>query len=148
HLNGAWPARYARAIAHLELLRIDEYLTGATGRATRYGLLNLTPPPQFSLVIVDEAHHLRNPGTRSHLLARYLCDVSEAVVMLSATPVQIGSRNLNTLLNLLRPDLFPDEAVFAEIIEPNRYLTAAMRAIRNRTPCETWQSDAAAALAD
>jgi hypothetical protein len=32
HLDGAWPAQYARAIAHLELLRIDEYLTGASGR--------------------------------------------------------------------------------------------------------------------
>ncbi|MDQ6602643.1 MAG: DEAD/DEAH box helicase [Chloroflexota bacterium] len=146
HLDGAWPAQYSRAIVHLELLRIDEYLIGSNGPTVRYGLLNLNPPPRFSLLIVDEAHHLRNPGTRSHTLAKFLCDVSEAVVLLSATPVQIGSRNLNTLLTLLRPDLFPDEAVFAEIIEPNRYLMIAMRCVRNRMPHETWQAEAAAAI--
>ncbi|MHB8644184.1 MAG: SNF2-related protein [Thermomicrobiales bacterium] len=133
HVDGAWPVQYSRAIVHLELLRIDDYL-GGDGRTSRRGLRDLDPPPQFGLVIVDEAHHLRNAGTSSHTLARFLCENSEAVVFLSATPVQIGSRNLNTLLNLLRPDLFPDEAIFAEIIEPNRFLMTAMRHIRSRMP--------------
>src|SRR5262249_23756900 len=111
HLDGAWPAQYARAIAHLELLRMDEYLTGVGARSLK-GLLTLSPTPQFDLVIVDEAHHLRNPETNSHKLARFLCDVSEAVLFLSATPVHVGSGNLFTLLHLLRSDLFPDQAVF------------------------------------
>lgn len=146
HLDGAWPAQYARAIAHLELLRMDEYLTGSSGRRFRPGLRTLTPAPHFDVVIVDEAHHLRNPETNSHTLARFLCEVSEAVLFLSATPVHVGSRNLFTLLNLLRPDLFPDQAVFDEIVEPNRHITTAMRHIRGRQPRDAWQREAAVAL--
>jgi ATP-dependent helicase HepA len=146
HLDGVWPPQYSRAIIHLELLRIDEYLSGKTGRHPRPGLLTLTPPPHFNLVIVDEAHHLRNPGTHSHDLARFLCDVSEAVLFLSATPVHLGSHNLYSLLNLLRPDLFPDETVFGETAEPNRHITQAMRHIRGRVPRGTWQAEATTAL--
>lgn len=148
HLDGAWPQQYSRVIVHLELLRAEEYLFGKEGRQRRPGLMELDPPPFFGVLIVDEAHHLRNPGTNSYELARYLCDesVSDAVLFLSATPVHIGSRNLFTLLNLLRPDLFPDEAVFAEIVEPNRHITEAMRHVRTRRPEGTWQVDAATAL--
>ena len=146
HLDGVWPAQYSRAIGHLELLRSEEYLHGTEGRRGHPGLLTLDPPPRFSLLIIDEAHHLRNVDTYSHELARFLCEVSEAAVFLSATPVHVGSRNLFTLLNLLRPDLFIDETVFDEMIEPNRYLTQAMRYIRSRRPEETWQIDAAVAL--
>jgi len=89
HLDGAWPPQYARAIAHLELLRIDEYLRGQAGPRSRPGLLALNPAPHFDLIIVDEAHHLRNPETNSHTLARFLCDVSEAILFLSATPVHV-----------------------------------------------------------
>jgi superfamily II DNA or RNA helicase len=146
HLDGAWPAQYARSIAHVELLRMDEYLTGPSGRHSRPGLLSLNPAPHFDVVIVDEAHHLRNPETNSHTLARFLCDVSEAVLFLSATPVHVGSRNLFTLLNLLRPDLFPDQAVFDEIVEPNPHIATAMRHIRSRAPHDSWQDEAAVAL--
>src|SRR6266511_5360474 len=83
HLEGTWPTQYNRAIAHLELLRTDEYLGGDDDRRRpRPGLLNLDPSPRFDLVIVDEAHHVRNFGTRSYELARFLCDVSEAVLFL------------------------------------------------------------------
>lgn len=144
--GGIWPSEYSRAIGPLELLRMAPYLDGTQERRLRPGLRTLDPPPQFSLVIVDEAHHVRNPGTSSQELARLLCDLSEAVVFLSATPVHVGSSNLFHLLNLLRPDLFPDEAVFDDILEPNKHITNAMRHVRFRNPAEGWQSDAAAAL--
>mgnify|MGYP002381959509 CR=1 FL=1 len=147
HLEGAWPAEYARAIAHTELLRIDEYLGGNDDqRRARPGLLSLDPAPRFDLVIVDEAHHLRNPGTNSYELARFLCDAGEAVLFLSATPVHVGAQNLFALLALLRPDLFPDEDSFAETIEPNSYIFEAMRHIRNRAGGDGWQATVAGAL--
>ncbi len=146
HLDGAWPSQYGRAIVHLELLRTDDNLQGVDG-TRRPGLLALDPAPRFDLVIVDEAHHLRNPGTNSHELARFLSDASEAVLFLSATPVHLGSRNLFTLLGLLRPDLFQDEAVFKEMVEPNRHITRALRHVRGRSPREGWQCEAASALA-
>lgn len=145
-LDGAWPIQYNRAIVHLELLRNEDYITGTTERRTRPGLLTLIPPPHFSLVIFDEAHHLRNPETNSHRVASFLCDVSESVVMLSATPVHVGSQNLFTLLRLLRPDLFPDENVFAQMVEPNQHIIRCMRHIRTRFPEENWLEAAVDAL--
>lgn len=147
-LDGAWPPQYSRAIVHLELLRIDKYRVGLNGRRRCPGLMTLDPSPRFSLIIIDEAHHLRNPGTSSHELARFLCEISEAVIFLSATPLHLGNRNLYTLLNLLRPDLFLDETVFNEMVEPNQYLNQAIRHIRSRTPTDTWATDALSALQD
>lgn len=145
-LDGVWPAKYARAIVHLELFRNPDYLFGTVGRNPRPGLATLDPPAQFSLAIVDEAHHLRNTDTNSHRLARFICDNSEAAIFLSATPVHLGAQNLFALLNLLRSDLFPSQAVFNEMVEPNRHLTQAIRHIRSRQPAESWCRDAATAL--
>jgi ATP-dependent helicase HepA len=147
-LDGIWPLQYSRAIVHLELLRIDKYLKGMKGRRTSPGLMTLNPSPRFSLVIVDEAHHLRNAGTSSHEVVKFLCDISEAVIFLSATPLHLGNRNLYTLLNLLRPDLFLDETVFNEMVQPNQYLNQAIRHIRNHAPENTWQTSALHALRD
>lgn len=147
HLDGVWPAQYSRSIVHLELLRQDPYLHGVkTKTYPKQGLMTLEPPPHFTLLIVDEAHHLRTPGTLSHQLARFLCDISDAVLFLSATPVHVGSENLYTLLNLLRPDLFSNRQVFSQVVEPNQYLTKAMRSVRLRHPADDWQKDAATAL--
>jgi ATP-dependent helicase HepA len=146
-LDGTWPQQYARAIVHLELLRTEDHLYGRDGRHRTPGLLTLSPAPSFSLVIVDEAHHLRNPDSKSFEVARFLSDASEAMVFLSATPVHLRAENLFSLLNLLRPDLFPDFSVFQTMLEPNQHLNAALRIVRRRAPASTWQTDAADELA-
>lgn len=130
YAEGEWPAEYSRAIVHYELFRMEQYLAGSGDRGGRRGFLELEPPPRFDLVIADEAHHLRTPGTSSHQLIERLCLTSEAVLMLSATPVQVSQDNLYALLHLLRPELFQDREVFREILEPNRYLTTASRTLR------------------
>ncbi|MFY1632342.1 SNF2-related protein [Solwaraspora sp. WMMB335] len=134
HLDGAWPEEYRRAIVHYELFARTAYLNGSATRRKDKGLRELDPPPSFDLVIADEAHHLRTPGTNSHSLAEYLSEISTALVLLSATPVQTQARDLFTLLNLLRPDLFPDRQAFFEVVEPNRHLNAAVRALRSGMP--------------
>lgn len=146
NLDGVWPAQYARSIVHLELLRNQNYILGTDTPRFKPGLLTLNPPPQFSLVIFDEAHHLRNMDTNSYEVARFLCDVSEAVVLLSATPVHLGSENLYVLLQLLRPDLLPDFVVFQQMMEPNPHLIRAMSHIRTRLPRENWQVDTLSAI--
>lgn len=149
HQDGVWPNQYARSIVHLELLRREEYLEGTTNaRRSRPGLLTLNPPPQFDLLIVDEAHHLRSPDSNANKLARFLCSVSRAVVFLTATPVQLGSQNLFTLLCLLRPDQFIDETLFQEMIAPNKYLNQAIRHVRTKRPEDTWQKDTHSKLCD
>ena len=142
HQDGVWPNQYSHSIVHIELLRREEYLMGVQVKRSRLGLLTLNPPPQFDLLIVDEAHHLRTPASNTNELARFLCSISEAVLFLSATPMQLGSKNLFTLLNLLRPDQFIDETLFQEMVAPNRYLNQSIRNIRTKRPESTWQKDA------
>ncbi len=136
--NGYWPSRYARSIVNIELLRHPNYINGT---AYDWGFFELDTPPHFSFVIFDEAHYLRNQNTNSHQIAKFLCDTSEAVVFLTATPVHTGQEDLYSLLHLLRPDLLPDFGVFQQMIEPNFHLHRSMRHIRTRLPEQNWQDE-------
>ena len=102
------------------------------------GFFSLSSEPHFNLLIVDEAHHVRNQETSSHQVVRYLCEQSRAVVFLSATPVHVGSQNLFSLLNLLRPEIFLDQSVFQDMVEPNRHIIDAMRVIRTARTDTEW----------
>lgn len=145
HLEGEWPEQYAKAILPFSLFD-SNLVFGRSGRGKRkdQGLFALDPPPKFDLVIVDEAHHIRNPDTFLHHGIRYFCDNAQAVVMLTATPVQLGSEDLFTLLNVLRPDIIIDRASFEQMSEPNRYINAAVHHCRMAKP--NWQEEALACL--
>ena len=108
------------------------------------GCSPLDPPPRFDLVIVDEAHHIRNTETFVHHGVRYFCDNAQAVLLLTATPVQLGSDDLFTLLNVLRPDLIIDHASFEQMAEPNRYINEAVQYCRRAQP--DWKEKALACL--
>ena len=141
HLEGEWPDQCAKAILPFSLFD-SNLVFGRSGRGKRkdQGLFALDPPPKFDLVIVDEAHHIRNPETFLHHGIRYFCDNAQAVVLLTATPVQLGSKDLFTLLNVLRPDLIIDHASFEQMSEPNRYINAAVHHCRVAKP--NWQKEA------
>jgi superfamily II DNA or RNA helicase len=131
-LDGVWPEEFRRCIVHYEVLRLDRYLHGRdTRRGRAAGLRELDPPPYFDLVIADEAHHLRNPASNVHRAAEFLAEQSEALVLLTATPIQLRHRDLHTLVRLLRPELYPDLASLQEALEPNKYLTRAIKALRS-----------------
>ncbi|WTW98268.1 DEAD/DEAH box helicase [Streptomycetaceae bacterium NBC_01309] len=83
--------------------------------------------PRFDLVIVDEAHYLRNRGTRSHALGQRLSDWADALVLLSATPLNLGSEDLYNLVALLDDGEFPDHESFRAQLEPNRVLNKLAR---------------------
>jgi len=144
-LEGVWPEQYNRVIIPYSLF--DETLLYGTGRneklKTKRGLLELDPPPRFDLVIVDEAHHIRNRGTFSHKAVRFFCDHAEAVVFLTATPIQLGNHDLFVLLNTLRPDLIIDEESFEHMAEPNPFINQAVSAARARKPGWTHKANAA-----
>jgi len=144
HLDGQWPRQYAKVIVPLELIRQKQYVDSPN--RNKSALESLDPAPRFSLMIVDEAHHLRNAETSSHKVAQMLCDCSEAVLFLSATPVQLGSENLFQMLNLLRPDLFPDFSVFEQMTAPNASILKALRHIRHRSPKGSWQRESVQAI--
>ena len=66
----------------------------------------------FDLVIIDEAHYLRNSNTRSFETGELLRDVSESFLLLSATPIQTGSDNFYNLLRLLSDEEFHNKSSF------------------------------------
>lgn len=144
-LEGEWPEQYAKAILPFSLFDSD-LVFGRNGHVkTRdQGLLALDPPPKFDLVIVDEAHHIRNAETFLHQGVRYFCDNAQAVLLLTATPVQLGSNDLFTLLSVLRPDLIIDHPSFEQMAEPNRYINSAVQHCRTARP--NWNQEARASL--
>lgn len=138
-LEGEWPEQYEKAILPFSLL--DSDLLGSDRNS---GLLALDPAPSFDLVIVDEAHHIRNPETFCHRCVRYFCDNARVVLLMTATPVQLGSKDLFTLLNVLRPDLVIDRNSFEQMAEPNKFINEAVRLCRENGP--GWQEKAGARL--
>ncbi len=131
-LDGMWPEQYAKAILPFSLFN-QELLSGSISKKNKRGmtgLLELSPPPHFDLVIVDEAHHLRNTNTAIYQGVRYFCEQADAVIFLSATPIQMGTNDLFVLLNLLRPDLILDKNSFDHMAEPNRLINHAVEGAR------------------
>lgn len=131
-LDGEWPRQHSHTILPFSLFD-DTLLNGKSqkrGKKTK-GLLDLDPPPRFDLVIVDEAHHIRNANTCLHQGVKFFCDHAEAVVFMTATPIQMGNQDLFTLLNVLRPDLVIDKASFEFMAEPNPHIHAAANHLRS-----------------
>jgi ATP-dependent helicase HepA len=106
--------------------------------------VDLNPPPRFDLVIVDEAQHIRNENTLSHRCVRFFCENAEAVLFLTATPLEMGSTDLFVLLNLLRPDVIRDLPTFETMAAPNPSLNAAVTFVRLER--DNWNAGALAAL--
>lgn len=107
---------------------IEGIRNGEGGKQTKRAQLNalledvtvLQEQKIFDLVIIDEAHYLRNRTTASFKTGERLRDVSDAFVLLSATPIQTSSANLFNLLNLMSPEDFPDEETFMSLLEDNQ----------------------------
>jgi superfamily II DNA or RNA helicase len=89
---------------------------------------------QLDAVVLDEAHHARNPGTNTAEMLRDLCQWGEAVILLTATPLQLGTEDLFTLLNALRPTEFREAAMFSEQLRRHRDVLKAYSVVRSRQP--------------
>lgn len=121
--QGGWPSFLG--IASLESLRRDE--VREILEETRL---------HFDLVIVDEAHHLRNPLTLSYDLGETLSDQADHILLLSATPVQTSEVDLLSLLRLVEPaefELVSPEA-FDDLLVPNRFINAALAELSKPDP--------------
>ena len=103
-------------IASYESLRRAEVTT----------LLREVQPP-LDLLILDEAHRVRNRNTRQYDVAHALRQMASATLFLTATPVQTGEENLYTLLNLLEDGRFGTLSEFQAILAANRPILQATR---------------------
>jgi len=90
----------------------------------------------LNLLIVDEAHHCRNAVTLQAQAVSALIDQADAVVFLSATPIQTSESNLFTLLNMLVPEEFPTEHTFRQRLSLNEPIVRAATMLRQRGPAQ------------
>jgi SNF2 family DNA or RNA helicase len=104
-----------RGIVSLELLRRPELALEFEEKH-----INL------DLVIIDEAHHCRNTSTQSNKVANILADNADAMLLLTATPLQIGNEDLFNLLKILAPGEFDDMSVFEDRLIPNQHINRAI----------------------
>jgi hypothetical protein len=95
----------------------------------RSGAFPLEPAKRKVLVIVDEAHHLRTPGTlRYSRVAEFV--VGHHVLLVSATPVHNSDRDLRTLFALFlgsRADLLDEQSLEQLVIRRQRHLVETQR---------------------
>ena len=132
-MEESWPFECRKCIIGLEMLRREENIVRLD---SMQGLAS------FDILVVDEAHHVINRNSKSHQVVEYFCESCDIAVFLSATPLQLGSGDLFSLLNLLLPDEFMDEGIFVSMAEPNHYINAAIRSVRNISEPD-WQLQAA-----
>ena len=100
-------------------------------RAKLAKLLEDADDTLFDLVVFDEAHHLRNPGTLNHELAKLVTGVADHKLLLSATPINLRANDLRSLLKLIDPDTFEREWLFDVLQEENQPYVKAWEAARN-----------------
>lgn len=91
-------------------------------------------PGRFDLIIVDEAHHMRNRNTKSHGVGRILSDLTDAMVLLTATPIHLGNQDLFQLLSLLDPEQFEQQWQFDQIVQDNEPVVQAQNLLRVSPP--------------
>jgi superfamily II DNA or RNA helicase len=97
---------------------------GATGSVVSYATLSRGGGPRepFDLVLLDEAHHARTPGTRRYARIAELVDGAH-LILLSATPIHNSRRDLAALLALYlgaRAFALDDDALARHVIRRER----------------------------
>lgn len=140
-----WPARYNKVIIPYSIMDSRAYEGDDGKHRQSVGLMDLDPAPHFDLVIIDEAHHIRNGSldkekAYAYKCTKYFCDHADAVVMLTATPLQTGDDDLFTLLNVLRPDIVMDKDTFNLMSKPNEFISQTSHIVRGAA--EGWQENA------
>lgn len=90
--------------------------------------------PSLDAVIIDEAHHLKNPNTHRHRVIAKLVKNAKALVMLTATPIQLMTQDLYNLLSILLPDHFfaLDSKAFSAKLTLNERINEAIRLLAAR----------------
>lgn len=112
-----------RAIVSMQTIRGEEVRTALVAEVGH-----------LDMVIVDEAHHARNPATQTSEMLRDLGGIADCMVLLTATPLHLGNRDLFTLLHALRPTEFRDANVFDRQLRENGRIHEASSLVRRMNP--------------
>ena len=121
-------------ITSLQSIRLVENYKDEKDKSPRAQLRRLlessVPDPEFSLfdlVVIDEAHHLRNSDTLSNKFGHLIKEASQHMLLLSATPLQTKGDNLYELMRLLDDEVFYAPSAFSDLIYANAPVVEALR---------------------
>ncbi|MCY4357214.1 MAG: SNF2-related protein [Gammaproteobacteria bacterium] len=87
--------------------------------------------PLIDLLVVDEAHHMRNPKTLLNQFGRLVNSVASHRLFLSATPIHLHNRDLHSLLAMVDSETFEFESTLNDLIDTNAPIIAARDMILN-----------------
>ncbi len=75
----------------------------------------------FDLVVIDEAHKLRNVHTNKAITSKNILKATSKAkkLMLTATPIQNGLLDLYGLTQFIDPEIFPDKSLFRKLYITN-----------------------------
>ncbi len=90
--------------------------------------------PHLDLVIIDEAHHMRNPETLSNRLGHEISKDADSLLLLTATPVHLGSQDLFNLVRILHPEEYDNLYLFDQRLEKNKHVINAERELIKNPP--------------
>jgi SNF2 family DNA or RNA helicase len=93
-----------------EFWLLNDHIIGSLNTAKHKSHFEYVTSREWDLVIVDEAHHLKNKNTLNWQLVNSL--KKRFILMLTATPVQNHLGELFNLLTLLKPGLLKTETEF------------------------------------
>ena len=93
-----------------EFWNLNEQIVASLSAAKHKSHWDYVTGREWDLVVVDEAHHLKNRNTRNWKLINAL--KKRFILLLTATPVQNHLLELYNLLTLLKPGLLSTEAQF------------------------------------
>ena len=108
---------------------------GRTGgvAVTTYETLSRIKLPEsapIGLLVVDEAHYVKNPGTRRGSAVRDLAARCESVLFMTGTPIENNVTEMESLIGVLRPEIaaklssmdsLPSAPRFREAVAPVYY---------------------------
>ncbi len=113
---------HRRMIISLERLRSDRKLTEAAAAAG------------IDLLVIDEAHHLRRPeGEKGNAAWRSVAPIAALgrhMLLLTATPLEEDAFGFLRLLQLLRPDAYPEDESFEQRLARREPLPACTSSTR------------------
>jgi ATP-dependent helicase HepA len=113
---------YRHVVVGMEMLLANPHLTR---QAAEVGI---------DLLIVDEAHHLQrpagHPGNPAYRAIQPIAEQGRHVLLLTATPLEDDAHGFFRLLQLLRPDDFPESGFVKDAPQINRQLPPCTSATR------------------
>ncbi|MDZ7362342.1 MAG: DEAD/DEAH box helicase [candidate division KSB1 bacterium] len=95
---------------HPDFWEKNDWVIASLHTAKNKANFDLVTQIKYDLVVVDEAHHLKNKTTLSWKLVNAL--QKKFIFLLTATPVQNDLMELHNLLTLLKPGVLKTEAQF------------------------------------